>query len=90
MLPPEHFVSMKLRRWYKVRWLRNPHPEDTAWSEIEGKTDLVREEDFASIKGFVKVVDEFLIQGCISGIRLGYGKTSEEEIERWINENARK
>lgn len=84
MLPPEHFGTVEKRRWFKVRWLRNP-PD----LSVEGKTDLVREEDLPDVKEFVEIIKEVKTEKCVAGIRLGYGKTSESEIERWIKENAK-
>ena len=84
-LPAEHFGTTEKRRWYKVRWSRNP----PGLKDVEGKIDLVREEDFFKIKDYVEVLHEFKVAKCTAGIRLAYGKTSESEIEKWIAENAK-
>jgi len=86
MLPAEHFGTVEKRRWYKVRWTRNP----AGLKDVAGKIDLVREEDFSEIKDYVEVLQELEVAKCTAGIRLGYGKTSGSEIEKWIDENKTK
>lgn len=83
-LPAEHFGTVEKRKWYKVRWVKDP-----SGLSAKGKTDLVREEDFSEVKEYVEVVQEITAAKCTAGIRLGYGRTSEAEIEKWIKENAR-
>lgn len=83
MLPPEHRGFVDKRTWYKVKWIKNPPSE-----KLEGKIDLVREEDFAEIKRFVEILESVRTEKCAAGICLGYGKTSEKEIDMWIRENA--
>jgi len=83
MLPPEHKGFADKRTWYKVKWIKNlPH------GKLEGKTDLVREEDFDGIKDFVVVLESVRTAKCVAGIRLGYGKTAEKKIDEWITKNA--
>jgi len=84
MLPPEHFGTAEKRKWYKVRWVRSPPGMD-----VEGKIDLVREEDLPEMKEFVEILREIKAEKCVAGIRLGFGKTDENEIDKWIAENAK-
>ena len=83
MLPAEHFGTVEKRRWYKVRWTRNP----AGLKDVAGRIDLVREEDFPEIKDYVEILKEVRAEKCVAGIRLGYGKTDEKEIDKWIVEN---
>ncbi|MBI2076472.1 MAG: hypothetical protein HYT72_04460 [Candidatus Aenigmarchaeota archaeon] len=83
MIPAEHFRNVK-RTWYKVKWVKSPPGQS-----LEGRIDIVREEDLPEIKEFVKILDEVRAEKCAAGIRLGYGKTTEEEIDRWMDKNKR-
>ena len=84
-LPAEHFGAVEKRAWYKVKWMKN-----LPGQSVEGRIDLVREEDLPAIKAFVEIIQEIKAEKCVAGIRLDYGKTSEEEIDGWIGKNAKR
>ena len=87
MLPAEHKGHIETRKWYKVRWKDNPHPELPAWSGIAGKTDLMMDEDFERYKNFVEVLETVRVETCVTGLALSFGRLTEDKIDEWIAEN---
>ena len=86
-LPAEHKGFAEKRVWYKIKWIKNPKPEKPEWKHVEGKIDLMPEEDLEKFKGFIEILQTFKSPKCNPGIRLSYGHTSEKEIEEWIKNN---
>ncbi len=81
---------MEKRAWYKVKWVENPEPGNPKWDNIIGKTDLLPEESFEKYRQFVEVLLSVAVDKCKPGPALGFGKTAEEKIDKWIKENCEK
>ncbi len=85
--PAEHKGFVEKRKWYKVRWLKNPHPDNPGWKGIEGKADMMMEEDYDNFKQFVDVLDTIVTAKCNTAPGLRFGATPEEVIDKWVAEN---
>ncbi len=88
MMPAEHKPQAR-RAWYKVKWIKNPDPHKKEWTGIEGKMDLIMQEDYAEFKPFVEVLGTLSAPMCTTGPGLRFGKTSEDSINEWIKKNGR-
>ena len=87
MLPAEHKGHVETRLWYKVKWTRNPYPERQEWRDIEGKTDLMMDEDLERFRNFVEVVETVSVEKCTTGLSLAFGRLDEKRIDEWIARN---
>ena len=87
MLPAEHTGRTQTRNWYKVRWLKNPHPSERKWDGIEGRTDLMIDEDIERYKGFVDIIETVRADTCATGLSLAFGKLTERQVDDWIKRN---
>lgn len=87
MLPAEHKGNTEFRKWYKVKWLSNPYPGDAKWNGIEGKADLVMDEDFVRFKDHVEILESARVKKCTTGLAIGFGKLAEGKIDEWMKAN---
>lgn len=87
MLPPEHMGHTKTRGWYKVRWTKNPYPERDEWKGVEGKTDLVMDEDLERYKDFIEIIEAVRADTCVTGLSLRFGAVTEQQVDDWIRMN---
>jgi hypothetical protein len=87
MLPAEHKGHVETRKWYKIRWKNNPHPELSQWSRIEGKIDLIIDEDLERYRDFVDVIEAVRAETCATGLSLSFGRVTEEQVDGWIVKN---
>ena len=76
--------TIELRKWYKVRWKRDPpgHPG------LAGKVDLIMDKQFEQYRDYLDPLAEIKTQTCAAGVALAFGRASEEKIEQWVRENA--
>ena len=77
---PEHMGFVQKRTWHKIKWIKG---------ENEGKIDLFDDEDLVKYRDFVKVLETFKTDMCTTGVAFGFGRTSEDQIDKWIKENKR-
>lgn len=87
MMPSEHRGFVEKRVWYKVKWARNPYNEKEDWKNIEGKFDLMTEEDLEKFKDFITIIRSAAVPKCETGLSLRFGATSEEDIDNWIKKH---
>ncbi|HLC76828.1 MAG TPA: hypothetical protein VJH04_01350 [archaeon] len=75
-----HKGFVEKRTWHKIKWTTGDH---------KGKFDLFDDEDLAKHKDSVHVVETFKTDMCTTGVTFGFGRTSEEHVDKWIRENKR-
>jgi len=85
MFPVKHKGFTEKRKWYKVRWIKQPPGEAR---HLTGKTDLLMDIQYEEYKDYVEVLREVRVPKCSAGLPLGFGKHSEAVIDKWIEENA--
>lgn len=83
-MPAEHRGFVEKRAWHKIRWVKNPYPGRSEWEYIEGKFDLMTDEDLENFRNFVEVIKTIGVPKCETGLSLRFGATSEDEIDAWI------
>lgn len=86
MFPAEHKGFVEKRKWYKVRWIKQPPGEA---NHLIGKTDLLMDIQYEEYKDYVEVLSEMHVPKCNAGLPLGFGKHSEAAIDKWIEENTK-
>ena len=74
----KHEGFVQKRTWHKIKWTRGDHA---------GKFDVFDDDDLAKYKDFVEVVETFKTDLCATGVSYAFGRTSEEQINKWIREN---
>jgi hypothetical protein len=72
-----HSGYVERRKWYKVLWTSGPH---------KGKVDLLM--DLEIPPSGVEILKEIVTRKCTSGLRIGFGNKTEQEIDIWIRENS--
>jgi len=87
MLPPEHKGFIEKRVWHKVKWAKNPYPDRTQWVGIEGKFDLMADEDLERFRDFVEIIKTIEVPKCETALGLRFGVTKEEDINNWIEKH---
>jgi hypothetical protein len=75
-----HNGFFESRTWHKVRWKKGKH---------EGKFDLFTDEDLEKHNDEVNVITAFKTEKCATGVPFSFGKTTEQQIDEWININKR-
>ena len=67
------------RTWHKIRW---------TGGRYAGRFDLFTDEDLKGNKD-AEIVETFQTEMCAAGVAFGFGRSSEEQIDKWIRENRR-
>ena len=90
MMPSDHKGFTEKRRWYKIRWTKNPHPDRKEWNNIEGKTDLMMQEDYDNYKDCVEIMETVTVPMCTTAPVLRFGTITDDAINDWIKTNTGK
>lgn len=75
-----HKGFVEKRTWHKVKWTKG---------QYEGKFDIFDDEDLKKNKDSVEVIETFQTEKCATGVPFGFGRTSKDQIDKWIKENKR-
>ena len=76
----KHKGYVEKRTWHKIRWTKGEH---------NGKADIFDDDDLKKHRDSVQLIETFKTEMCATGVSFDFGKTSEENIDKWIRENRR-